>query len=66
MDNGEPAQKNYFNLIVGIAFVGYGGYRLVSFYRGAPYSTFRMIIAVGIVLLGVWDLYKFYKPSGKE
>ena len=61
-----PQKKNYFNLILGIAFVGYGGYRLYSFTQGAPYSTFRIIIAIGFVLLGSWDLYKFSNAGRKE
>lgn len=58
--------RNYFNLVIGIAFTVYGTYRLSTFYRGAEYNTFRIIIAVGFVVLGIWDLYKFFKtPSGK-
>ena len=61
-----PRKKNYFNLILGIAFLGYGVYRLFTFANGAPYSTFRIIIAIGFVLLGAWDLQKFYKSARKE
>ncbi|WP_235942486.1 hypothetical protein [Salinimicrobium oceani] len=54
-------RRNYFNLFLGIAFLGYGGYRLFSFFNGAPYTTFRIIIALGFIILGAFDLYKFYK-----
>lgn len=59
-------RKNYLNLLIGVVFFGYGGYRLFTFFNGADYSTFRLIIAVGFVLLGGWDLYKFFRKSPSE
>ena len=59
-------RRNYFNLFLGIAFLGYGGYRLSTFIRGAEYTSFRIIIAVGFVILGGFDLYKFFKNKQTE
>lgn len=59
-------QKSYFNLILGIAFLGYGGYRLFTFVTGAEYTTFRIIIALGFIILGAFDLYKFFKNRAEE
>lgn len=59
-------EKNYFSLIIGIAFFGYGSYRLVSFYLGADYNTFRIIVDIILVLLGAWDIYRFFKTSRKK
>ena len=58
-------RRNYFNLFLGIAFLGYGGYRLYTFFTGAEYTTFRIIVAIGFIVLGVFDLYKFFnrKPQ---
>ncbi len=56
-------RKNYFNLLLGIAFLGYGGYRIFTFLTGAEYTTFRIIIAIGFVILGGFDLYKFFKKD---
>jgi hypothetical protein len=53
-------RKNYFNLVVGFAFLGYGGYRIYTFLTGAEYTTFRIIIAIGFIVLGGFDLYKFF------
>ncbi|UZH55273.1 hypothetical protein JRG66_15205 [Salinimicrobium tongyeongense] len=53
-------RKNYFSLVVGIAFIGYGGYRIYTFLTGAEYTTFRIIIAIGFIVLGGFDLYKFF------
>ena len=66
MDNERPAKKQYLNLVIGIAFLGYGAFRLFSFFGGAPYSTFRIIIAIGFIVLGSWDLYKFFKPGSDQ
>lgn len=59
-------RRNYFNLFLGIAFLGYGGYRLFTFYMGEPYNTFRVIIALGFIILGAFDLYKFFRNKPKE
>jgi hypothetical protein len=59
-------RRNYLNLIVGIAFMAYGSYRLLTFWNGAAYTTFRIIIALGFVILGIWDIYRFFNPSEKE
>ncbi|MGI0106570.1 hypothetical protein [Salinimicrobium sp. WS361] len=56
-------RKNYFNLVVGLAFLGYGGYRIYTFLTGAEYTTFRIIIAIGFIILGGFDLYKFFRKD---
>ncbi|MFD0975909.1 hypothetical protein [Salinimicrobium gaetbulicola] len=60
MKESRPA-KGYFSLIIGIAFLIYGGYRLYTFYMGEPYNTFRIIVAIIFVLLGTWDIYRFFR-----
>lgn len=65
MSTSTP-KRNYFNLFIGMAFLGYGGYRLFTFMNGAAYSAFRIIIALGFVILGAFDLYKFYKGTTSE
>lgn len=62
----KPPAKNYISLFIGLAFIGYGGYRLVSFYLGAPYNTFRIIVDIVLVLLGLWDVYGFFKNFKKN
>lgn len=53
-------RKNYFNLVLGIAFLGYGSYRIYTFLTGAEYTTFRLIVAIGFIILGAFDLYRFF------
>ncbi|GAB2776512.1 hypothetical protein GCM10010465_23930 [Actinomadura fibrosa] len=59
-------RHNYLNLIVGLAFLSYGFYRLFTFWNGVPYTTFRIIIAIGFIIMGGWDLYRFFNPSEEE
>lgn len=60
MKANGPA-KEYFSLIIGLAFLTYGGYRLYTFLTGAPYNTFRIIVAIIFVLIGGWDIYRFFR-----
>ena len=66
MENKPPKRRNIFNLVIGIAFIGYGSYRLFTYFNGAEYSTFRLVIAVGFIILGAYDLYKFYASTKQE
>lgn len=62
-EQDSPRKRNYLNLVVGLAFFGYGSYRLFTIFTGGDYSNFRLIIAIGFVVLGALDLYKFFKPQ---
>lgn len=66
MENTPRKRRNYFNLIIGSAFIAYGSYRLFTYFSGAEYSTFRLVIAVGFIVLGIYDLYKFYASLQDE
>ena len=65
MKMSAASGRNYFNLFLGIAFLGYGGYRIFTFMTGAEYTTFRIIVAIGFVILGAFDLYKFFRNEPK-
>ncbi|MFD2516304.1 hypothetical protein [Salinimicrobium flavum] len=62
----ETRSRNYLNLVLGIAFLGYGSWRLYTYITGNQYETFRLIVAVTFVLFGLWDLYFFFKPRLKK
>lgn len=66
MTNRKSSKRNILNLIIGIAFLSYGSYRLYSYYSGEELSDFRLIIAIGFVLLGAFDLYKYFRPPSPE
>lgn len=57
----DPSRRNYFNLIIGIIFFAYGSYRLITYFQGAELSNFRVVIAVGFVVIGAYDLFRFFK-----
>lgn len=61
-----PKGRKIFNLVIGLAFVGYGSYRLFTYFNGTEYTTFRLVIAVGFIILGLYDLYKFYSAGRTE
>lgn len=66
MDKRKSSKRNILNLIIGIAFLSYGSYRLYYYYSGEELSNFRLIIAIGFVILGAFDLYKYFKPTSPE
>lgn len=68
MDKKRTPKRRVFNLLLGIAFISYGFYRLYTFYQGVPYTTFRLIVACGFVVLGFFDLYVYFKnrKAGKK
>jgi len=66
MENKPRKRKNFFNLIIGSAFIAYGSYRLFTYFSGTEYTTFRLVIAVGFIVLGAYDLYKFYSSLQNE
>ena len=66
MENKPGKRKNFLSLIIGSAFISYGSYRLITYFNGAEYSTFRLVIAVGFIVLGAYDLYKFYSSIQNE
>lgn len=66
MNQGKSSRKNIFNLVIGIAFLSYGSYRLYFYFSGEELSNFRLIIAIGFVVLGAFDLYKYFRSKTPE
>lgn len=62
----QSSGRKYFSLFIGLALLGYGSYRLITFYLGADYNTFRIIVDIILVLLGGWDIYRFFKTYRKK
>ncbi|WP_424493983.1 hypothetical protein [Salinimicrobium sp. GXAS 041] len=62
-DQTSPKKRNYLHLVIGLAFLSYGSYRMFSFFNGEEYSNFRLIVVIGFIVLGVFDLYKFFQPG---
>ncbi|MFD1095318.1 hypothetical protein [Salegentibacter chungangensis] len=63
MNNNPTGKRNIWNLVLGIAFLLYGSYRIYDYTVTIEKDTFRLILAIGFVLFGIYDLYKYYKGS---
>jgi len=62
MENSIPKNRNIWNLVLGILFFVYGGYKLYSLSTTVQEdNTFGYIIALGFMAFGIYDLYKYYK-----
>ncbi|WP_034923966.1 hypothetical protein [Gillisia sp. CAL575] len=62
MENSIPKNRNIWNLVLGILFFVYGGYKLYSLSTIVQEdNTFGYIIALGFMAFGIYDLYKYYK-----
>ncbi|MDR9456909.1 MAG: hypothetical protein RI572_05815 [Salegentibacter sp.] len=60
-NNEQPTTKrNIWNLILGIAFTGYGSYRLYYHMNSVETDTFGLVLAIAFVGLGIYDLYKYF------
>ncbi|WP_300438672.1 hypothetical protein [Christiangramia sp.] len=58
----EPQpQKNIWNLVLGIVFLGYGSFRLYQKSQLDEADTFGIILAIGFIIFGIYDLYKYFK-----
>lgn len=63
---GLRQDKNYLQLVLGLIFISYGGYRIYTFFHGAYHPVYRIIVVCGIILFGGWDLYRFFKAGNKK
>ena len=67
MDNPElrdeepQPKRNIWNLVLGIVFLAYGSFRLYQKTQLQEPDNFGMILAVGFIIFGIYDLYKYYK-----
>ncbi len=57
----ERPERNKWNLILGIVFVGYGSFRLYQKLQLPESDNFGIILAVGFILFGIYDLWKYFK-----
>lgn len=56
----ERPPRNRWNLILGIIFLGYGSFRLYQRLKDSQDDTFGIILAIGFILFGIYDLYKYF------
>ncbi|MGA9326028.1 MAG: hypothetical protein WBV47_08270 [Salegentibacter sp.] len=64
MSNEErPVKRNIWHLVLGIIFLGYGCYRTWFHLNAAETDTFGLILAIGFVAFGVYDIYQYYRGT---
>ncbi|MBT8296444.1 MAG: hypothetical protein KJO51_08510 [Gramella sp.] len=57
----ERPKRNKWNLILGIIFLVYGSFRLYQKLNVRDDDNFGLILAVGFIFFGIYDLWKYYK-----
>lgn len=62
MNEKKTPKRNILNLIIGLAFLGYGLFRLSTYYSGIEYSNLRIVIFLGFIIIGVVDIYRYLRP----
>ncbi|MFO7719624.1 MAG: hypothetical protein R6W85_04195 [Gillisia sp.] len=60
--NEVPKKKNIWNLVLGLLFLIYGSYRLyVLSENNFQDDTLSLILAIGFIAFGLYDLWKYNK-----
>ena len=57
----ERPQRNIWNLVLGLVFLLYGSFRLYQKSQAVETDNFGIILAIGFIAFGIYDLYKYYK-----
>ncbi len=60
-ENREAKNRNIWNLVLGILFLGYGSFRLWQKFQMETQDTFGILLAVALIGIGIYDLYKYFK-----
>ena len=64
METQHPKQRqnNLWNLLAGLAFIAFGGYRLYAhFINNDTQDTLRLILAFAFVGFGIFRLFTYFK-----
>lgn len=62
MENDVPKKRNIWNLVLGLVFLGYGAFKLYGLSNNTEEgNTLNLILAIGFVAFGIYDLWKYYK-----
>ncbi len=61
MENETPKNKNIWNLVLGIIFVGYGSYRVYTLSSNINENILGFILGIAFIAFGLYDLWKYNK-----
>jgi len=61
----QEQQKSIWNLVAGIAFLGFGSYRIYNHFYGESIGqdNFRLILAFAFVGFGLYRLYGYFNAN---
>ena len=60
-ENQPVKNKNIWNLVLGILFLGYGAFRLWQKTQMEETDTFGVLRSLVLIGIGIYDLYKYFK-----
>ncbi|WP_373056832.1 hypothetical protein [Zunongwangia sp. H14] len=60
-EHSQRRNRNIWHLVLGILFIGYGSYRLYYRLLETEKDIFGIILAVGFIIFGIYDLYRYFK-----
>ncbi|APU69201.1 MAG: hypothetical protein VX712_01515 [Bacteroidota bacterium] len=60
-ENQPVKNKNIWNLVLGILFLGYGAFRLWQKTQMEETDTFGVLLSLVLIGIGIYDLYKYFK-----
>lgn len=61
IENTPPPKKNIWNLVLGIAFIGYGSYRVYTLSNDIESNVLGFVLGIGFIAFGIYDLWKYNK-----
>ncbi len=60
-DTQPTPRKNIWNLVLGIAFIGYGSYRVYTLSNDIEANVLGFVLGIGFIGFGIYDLWKYNK-----
>ncbi|MDT0675923.1 hypothetical protein [Autumnicola musiva] len=60
-DHSQRRSRNIWHLVLGILFIGYGSYRLYYRLLEVEKDVFGIVLAVGFIIFGIYDLNRYSK-----
>jgi len=67
MEKKPKPKKRTLDLVLGLFFIASGGYKLYNaYFNNVQYETYRLVLTYVILILGIYNLYKYFVLSEKN
>lgn len=60
-ESNKTSRKNIWNLVLGIAFIGYGSYRVYTLSNDIESNVLGFVLGIAFIAFGFYDLWKYNK-----